>query len=93
MNRCNNRLQEFRCNSPMTCGTVGRCSYAARPGDPGDRAWEPVGNFRMVEHPGGYVSKNFADEPRDAGILLIAVSSFGKKPRRPVRDLRRRDGT
>lgn len=27
--RCNNRLQDGICNSPMTCTKVGRCPYSA----------------------------------------------------------------
>lgn len=44
---CNNRLQDFRCNSPMTCEKVGRCAYLPRKGDPGDPSWERVGSARM----------------------------------------------
>lgn len=51
-----------------------------------ESGWERVGTVRMVGRPSGYISENVAGEPQNAGLLLIAVSSFGEKPKQPNRD-------
>lgn len=73
-NRCNNRLQDFRCNSPMTCSSAGRCGYLPRPEDPGDPAWVRVDSSNMVEINGVFVSQNVANDARNAGMLILAAS-------------------
>lgn len=71
---CNNRLQDFRCNSPMTCEKVGRCPYEAREGDPGDPRWERVAEGKLEEcAPGIYIVGAKAMDPTTRTALLYAL--------------------